>query len=90
MVSVGRVTDVSEKVKGSDGIVRSLNRIKYVFGGTEDGSSGSGVFTVAKGLPFWMGTLYGGPENDYTVGNYSNFNSYFPSIRRWIGNRKRR
>jgi hypothetical protein len=85
MVSEGRVTGLDLKVQGPDGSNRKVNKINYSIGGAEIGSSGSGLFVTSKGLPFWVGSLYGGPANDYQLNYYTNMGNIFPNIQPWLG-----
>jgi hypothetical protein len=88
MVSSGRVTGLNLKVEGPDGSDRNVNEIIYSVGGAEIGSSGSGLFVIAKGRPFWVGGLYGGPANDYQLNYYTNIRNFFSKIQPWLGQRK--
>ena len=90
MVSKGKVTDLSTRVRGEDGRIRTLNEVSYRYGATEKGSSGSGIFSTTNGSPKWRGALYGGPITDSQLSFYSDFNRYFPKIKRWLAPRKRR
>ena len=67
MVSVGSVTALGVKVNGPDDVERIMNEVRFAFGGTEIGSSGSGLFITSAGKPQWVGSLYGGPAFDYQL-----------------------
>jgi lysyl endopeptidase len=84
MVSLGNVLAVNSNVTGEDGVARLLNMVEYHYGGTEDGSSGSGLFVMEKGKAKWRGALYGGPLNDYQNAVYSDFSGYYPNIEYWL------
>ncbi|SFI17502.1 trypsin-like peptidase domain-containing protein [Nitrosomonas sp. Nm34] len=84
MVSFGKVTEFSTLVQGDDGKVRKLNTVKHEFGGTESGSSGSGLFTVENERAYWKGTLHGGPADDYKISYYSHFLSYYTNLKQWL------
>ena len=87
MVSLGSVAALLQTIQESDtGKSHLLNEVDYVVGGTEPGSSGSGLFSVANGSAYWKGTLVGGPENNYQLAFYSNFSSYYTSIKPWLDN----
>jgi lysyl endopeptidase len=90
MVYNGRVTALSKRVKAAEGSVNIINIVESSLGGTELGSSGSGLFSILNGIPYWRGTLSLGSPNSYQVGGYSNFNSYYPKVKRWLGPRRRR
>jgi hypothetical protein len=87
MVSEGNVTALLETIQEQGtGRTYMLNEVNYFSGGAELGSSGSGLFSVANGLAYWKGTLFGGPESNYQLNFYSNFNSYYPNIKPWLEN----
>ncbi len=86
MVSQGKVTGLLETVIDQTGSAHLLNEVNYVFGGAELGSSGSGLFSVANGSAYWKGTLFGGPQDNYQLNFYSNFNSYYSYIKPWLDN----
>jgi lysyl endopeptidase len=78
MVSEGNVAALLETVQDIDtGRTYLFNAVNYVSGGTEAGSSGSGLFSVSNGSAYWKGTLFGGPENDYQSAFYSDFYNYY-------------
>ncbi len=89
MVSAGRVRNLSVQVKGDDNRVHTFNKVRYIYGATEGGSSGSGVFFISKGSAKWRGTLYGVSPSNSQISYYSNFNSYYPYIKRWLVRRKK-
>ena len=84
MVSEGNVTTLRAPVNESGGVSLVLNEIQFVYGGAEPGSSGSGLFAISNGYPYWKGTLYGGPDNDYQLNWYSDFGSYYANIQSWL------
>jgi hypothetical protein len=86
MVSQGKVTALLETVIDQTGSAHLLNEVNYVSGGAELGSSGSGLFSVVNGSAYWKGTLFGGPQDDYKLNFYSNFNSYYSYIKPWLDN----
>lgn len=90
MVSQGNVRALNKNVKSDDGKVRILNNVRYIYGGTENGSSGSGLFFISNGSARLKGTLFGGAANDYQDGDYSSFSRYYPNIKRWLAAKKRR
>lgn len=83
MVSFGQVSILRQTIDNTYGQAIFTNRVDYVEGGTESGSSGSGLFSVVDGSALWKGTLFGGPE-DYRISLYSDFNSYYPNIKQWL------
>jgi lysyl endopeptidase len=90
MVYNGEVTALSKRIRVTDGKVNIVNIVESSSGGTELGSSGSGLFSISNGIPYWKGTLSIGNPSDYHLSGYSNFNSYYPKIKRWLGVKKRR
>ena len=84
MVGSGVVTELFKSVYDSDGNYRLLDVVKYEYGGTEGGSSGSGIFTIENGFPYWKGTLYGGPEDNYQINYYSHFSNYYSNLKQWL------
>ncbi|MEQ1638262.1 MAG: trypsin-like peptidase domain-containing protein [Methylococcales bacterium] len=85
MVSFGKVTALGRTMRDSDsGKIHFVNRIDYIEGGTEQGSSGSGLFSIVNGAASWKGTLFGGPGSNYQASYYSNFDSYYPYIKTWL------
>ncbi|MDD5460258.1 MAG: serine protease [Methylococcales bacterium] len=86
MVSAGHVTALLQTVQESTAGTHLLNEVNFIAGGTEPGSSGSGLFSVVNGSAYWKGTLSGGPEENYQLNFYSNFNSYYSYIKPWLNN----
>ncbi|MFZ2171062.1 MAG: trypsin-like serine protease [Methylococcaceae bacterium] len=87
MVSEGQVTALLQTIQEIDtGRSHLLNEVNFDYGGAERGSSGSGLFSVTNGSAYWKGTLSGGPENNYQLNFYSNFNSYYAYIKPWLDN----
>jgi hypothetical protein len=87
MVSQGTVTDLLQKeIDISRGGSHLLDNVTFQAGGTEPGSSGSGLFSIANGSAYWMGTLFGGPVNNYQIASYSHLPSYYNSIKKWLEN----
>jgi hypothetical protein len=84
MVSSGKMIEFSTPVLGHDGKLRELDTVKHEFGGTEPGSSGSGLFTVENEQAYWKGTLYGGPANDNKTSYYSHFSNYYANLKQWL------
>jgi hypothetical protein len=86
-VSEGRVTGLLQTQQdGEDGSLHVLDAVQFFAGGTEPGSSGSGLFTLAGGSAYWRGTLYGGPQNNYQIASYSHLASYYAKIKPWLEN----
>ena len=44
------------------------------------------IFTIENGYPYWKGTLYGGPEDDYQISYYSHFSNYYENLKQWLFN----
>lgn len=86
MVGSGVVTELLKSVFGDGEIYRPLDVVKYEHGGTESGSSGSGIFKIENGYPYWKGTLYGGPVDDYQTSFYSHFSNYYGNLKQWLSN----
>ena len=87
MVSQGYVSNLLVTIDDiSQGGTHLLNRVEYVSGGIEPGSSGSGLFSItANGnTPYWQGTLFGSSDNNYQSASYSNFGSYFSNLQAWL------
>ena len=86
MVSRGKVTILKQTIQDvSQGGTHVLDEIVYDNGGTEVGSSGSGLFAVADGKAYWKGTLFGGPAANYRIADYSHFQGYYDVIKKWLG-----
>jgi lysyl endopeptidase len=86
MVSAGQVMALLQTVQESTAGTHSLNEVNFIAGGTEPGSSGSGLFSVVNGSAYWKGTLAGGPAENYQLNFYSNFSSYYSYIKPWLTN----
>ena len=87
MVGSGVITELLKPVVFGEGeIYRPLDVVKYEYGGTEPGSSGSGLFKIENGYPYWKGTLYGGPEAGYQISFYSHFSSYYDHLKQRLSN----
>ncbi|MEW6038125.1 MAG: hypothetical protein AB1648_07750 [Pseudomonadota bacterium] len=85
MVSKGKVTALKETfTNASVGGTHLLDRVRYVYGGTEGGSSGSGLFAVEKDAAYWKGSLFGGSDEDYQDSVYSHFAGYYEQIKPWL------
>ncbi|QXP84222.1 trypsin-like peptidase domain-containing protein [Methylococcus sp. ANG] len=83
MVSKGKVTALKETITASGG-THLLDQVRYVHGGTEGGSSGSGLFAVSGGTAYWKGSLFGGSAEDYQDSDYSHFAGYYEQIKPWL------
>ena len=84
MVSHGKVDALGKTVIDSDTNAQHyLNMVTFDQGGTEGGSSGSGIFAIASGVAYWKGGLFGGPD-DYRISAYSDFPSYYSNIKQWL------
>jgi lysyl endopeptidase len=90
MVSQGRVKNLSVNVKDEDSKVHVFNQIQYIYGATEGGSSGSGIFSVSKGLARWRGALFGSSTTISQTSFYSDFSVYYPKIKRWLVRQRKR
>jgi len=87
MVSQGRVAGLLQTEQdASQGGIHVLDIVNYAVGGTEPGSSGSGLFSLANGNAYWRGTLFGGPDNNYQTASYSHLNSYYNNLKPWLEN----
>ncbi|QXP91224.1 hypothetical protein KW114_03455 [Methylococcus capsulatus] len=85
MVSKGKVTALQKTFTDSgQGGTHLLDEVQYIYGGTEGGSSGSGLFAVSGGNAYWKGSLFGGSENDYQDSVYSHFAGYYEQIKPWL------
>jgi len=85
MASKGTVTALLQtETDVTSGGSHLLDTVTFTQGGTEPGSSGSGLFTVTNGLPYWHGTLFGGPVNNYKIASYSHLQSYYNNIKQWL------
>ncbi len=84
MVSFGQVAAVKKQVRDTTQNLHLVNTVKFILGGVESGSSGSGLFSVNQGTLYWQGTLFGGPANDYQIALYSDFKSYYSKISPWL------
>jgi len=86
MVSEGRVADLLQTETDPEGKSHTLDTVNYFSGGTEPGSSGSGLFSLGNGAAYWRGTLFGGPYNNYQAASYSHLDSYYSKIKPWLEN----
>lgn len=86
MVSEGIVTALLEPGYTQDGQRVVLDTINYSYGGVENGSSGSGLFSLENGHAYWKGTLTGGPAGNYQIAKYSDFASYYPNLKSFLDN----
>lgn len=83
MISSGEVAALNVRaLTGSTQHI--LNEMHYSRGGTESGSSGSGLFSINGATIQWHGTLTGGPAGDYQRSLYSPFSSYYDSIKPYL------
>ena len=86
MVSHGKVDALGKTIINVDTNAQHfLNLVTFDRGGIEGGSSGSGLFTIASGVAYWKGSLFGGPD-DYQIAAYSDFPSYYSNIKQWLDN----
>jgi len=83
MVSMGEVAALNVPAT-VDGHLYILNEAHYSQGGTEQGSSGSGLFSSDGTILQWRGTLTGGPAGDYQRSLYSPFSSYYVHIKPYL------
>ena len=82
VVCKGTVTGLLQHIDGY-----MLDTVSFSVGGTEGGSSGSGLFSIANnGNTYWKGTLWGGPISNYQISYYSHFDSYYNNIKGWLRN----
>jgi hypothetical protein len=85
MVSKGTVTALLQTQGDlSQGGTHLLDDVTFVSGGTESGSSGSGLFLALGNAVYWRGTLFGGPVGNYQIGSYSHLQSYYNNIKQWL------
>lgn len=83
--SQGRVTALLQTEHDSvQGGTHLLDSVQFSLGGTEAGSSGSGLFALANGTAYWKGTLFGGPADDYQAASYSHLGNYYDKIKIWL------
>ena len=87
MVNLGEVKALLRaEIDTSKSVSHLFDEVVFSHGGIEPGSSGSGLFHVADGSAYWMGTLFGGPSSDYQIASYSHLPSYYNAIRKWLDN----
>lgn len=86
MVSLGTVSQLLQEWLYLDGVTRLGDVVSFIYGGTEGGSSGSGLFSVSNDSAYWKGTLIGGQVDNYQISHYSHLNSYYRNIRTWLTN----
>ncbi len=84
MVSKGSVSALLQPVSDNSGGKYTLDNIKFSKGGTESGSSGSGLFSIDTTHVYWKGTLFGGSYTDYQDADYSPFRKYYDNIKPWL------
>ncbi|NOT83410.1 MAG: hypothetical protein HOP02_01235 [Methylococcaceae bacterium] len=84
MVSRGRITALLQNISVS-GTPFLVNTINFDEGGGEQGSSGSGLFAIQNGSAYWKGSASGISLFNYQKAAYSDFNSYYPMIKQWLG-----
>jgi hypothetical protein len=85
MVSSGTVTALMQDITYTDTKIHLNDTVSFVYGSTEGGSSGSGLFSVANGSAYWKGTLTGGQANE-PISYYTHLNSYYGNIKSWLTN----
>ncbi len=86
MVSKGQVSALLQTITDTQGQSHVLDNVVYSDGGTEGGSSGSGIFSIENGHAYWKGSLFGGPSSNYQISDYSHFASYYASLTPWLDN----
>lgn len=84
MISRGTVELLRHNTTDINNVPRLVDEVVFNVGGTEGGSSGSGLFALAKGVAYWKGSLFGGPDEDYTLGQYTDFPSYYNNVKPWL------
>ena len=85
MVSRGKVTALQQQIQDAsqDGF-HVVDEVQFSDGGTESGSSGSGLFATTGNNAYWKGSLFGGAVNDYQLSSYSHFEGYYSQVKRWL------
>lgn len=83
MASAGNVAELDTLTQTESGL-HTLHNMRYSYGGTEGGSSGSGLFSVDGTTIQWRGTLCCGPSSDYQNSSYSPFDYYYSSIKAYL------
>ena len=86
MVSLGQVSELLQEWLYLDKVTRLGDVVTFIYGGTEGGSSGSGLFSLSNNSPYWKGTLIGGQVDNYQISHYSHFGRYYRNIRSWLNN----
>lgn len=84
MISRGIVQDLRQDITDTENVPHLLDGVMFNVGGTEGGSSGSGLFALAKGVAYWKGSLFGGSKTDYSDANYTDFPSYYNNVKPWL------
>jgi len=84
MISRGTVQLLRQNMIDIENVPRLIDEVVFNIGGTEGGSSGSGLFALAKGVAYWKGSLFGGPDDDYAIGQYTDFPSYYNNVKPWL------
>ncbi len=85
MVSEGTVTALDASGRSiNTGLSLTLNTVRYTHGGTEEGSSGSGVFSTPGGSLYWQGALFGGLPSNYQDANYGPFDNFYSNVRQYL------
>jgi len=87
MVSKGIVTALDSPTTSiNTGQHLTLNDVQFAFGGTEPGSSGSGIFKVKNGGLQWAGALFGGDPSDYQNAAYGPFDNFYQNVKQYLEN----
>jgi len=87
MVSKGFVTALDRPTTSiNTGGHLTLNYVQFIYGGTEPGSSGSGIFKVKDGSLQWTGALFGGDPNDYQDSSYGPFDNFYQNVKQYLEN----
>lgn len=85
MVSRGKVTALQQQIDdATQGGSHVVDEVQFTDGGTESGSSGSGLFATEGSQAFWKGTLFGGSVVDYQLSSYSHFAGYYSQLKPWL------
>lgn len=87
MVSDGTVTALDAPATSIDtGAHLVLNDVRYTYGGTEGGSSGSGLFKVQNGFLRWKGALFGDVPSNYQEASYGPFDNFYNNVKQYLEN----
>ena len=86
MIGRGTVKVLRKDTIDIENVPHILDGVMFNVGGTEGGSSGSGLFALAKGVAYWKGSLFGGSKTDYRDKSYTDFPSYYDNVKPWLEN----